>query len=89
MLYPPLELFHLFNRREVQRFNTSLAAFLTWHKEYWATDEARAMSSQGLVALGPLALACMAYDNNFPIDVESEYLPKHLLIRSWVGEYDT
>lgn len=88
-LYPPLELFQLYNRQETARFNESLTQALTWHNEYWTDDEARSLSSDGLVALGPLAIACMAYDNDFPIEVESEYLPKHLLRRSWVGEFDT
>lgn len=89
LLYPPLELFQLYNRQEIEQFNTSLTQALTWHQQYWTADEARSLSGEGLVALGPLAIACMAYDNDFPIEVESEYLPKHLLKRSWVGEYDT
>nr|WP_202426466.1 immunity 49 family protein [Streptomyces sp. HUCO-GS316] len=89
LLYPPLELFQLYNRQETERFNESLAQALAWHKQYWTGDEARSQSSDGLVALGPLAIACMAYDNDLPIEVESEYLPKHLLKRSWVGEFDT
>ncbi|WSJ96281.1 immunity 49 family protein [Streptomyces sp. NBC_01320] len=28
-------------------------------------------------------------DAGIPIEVESEYLPKALLQRSWIGEYDT
>ncbi|MFE7276725.1 immunity 49 family protein [Streptomyces sp. NPDC057623] len=89
ILYPPLELFHRFQLRETEQFNSALVDAVTWHKQYWAGDEARALSGEGLVALGPLALACMAYDNEFPIEVESEYLPKHLLRRSWVGEFQT
>ncbi|MGA5166236.1 Imm49 family immunity protein [Streptomyces lavendulocolor] len=41
------------------------------------------------LALGPLAIACLAYDAGFPIEVESEYLPKHLLTHGWLGEYPT
>jgi hypothetical protein len=89
LLYPPLELFQLYNRRETERFNESLVQALTWHKQYWSGNESRAQSSDGLIALGPLAIACMAYDNDFPLDVESEYLPKRLLQRSWAGEFDT
>ncbi len=89
ILYPPLELFHRYQLREVDRFNEALADAVNGHKKYWAGDPARALSGDGLVALAPLALACMAYDNDFPIEVESEYLPKHLLKRSWVGEFDT
>jgi hypothetical protein len=89
ILYPPLELFQHYLRREPDRFNASLADALTWHKEYWTATEARALSGEGLVALAPLALACMAHDADMPIEVESEYMPVALLRRSWVGEYDT
>ncbi|MGW8558008.1 immunity 49 family protein [Streptomyces tubercidicus] len=89
ILYPPLELFQLYLRREDQAFNDSLANALTWHKEYWTANEARSLSGDGLVALAPLAIACMAHDADMPIDVESEYLPKHLLKRTWVGEFPT
>ncbi|WP_307665883.1 immunity 49 family protein [Streptomyces sp. V1I1] len=89
ILYPPLELFHRYQRQEAEQFNAALVDALTWHKEYWTANEARSLSGEGLVALGPLAIACMAYDADMPIEVESEYLPKHLLQRSWVGEYDT
>ncbi|MFF4589916.1 immunity 49 family protein [Streptomyces sp. NPDC001388] len=89
ILYPPLELFHLYQRREVERFNETLTNALTWHKEYWTGDAERCDNTDGLVALAPLALACMARDASFPITVESEYLPKELLEFGWAGEVDT
>ncbi|WP_244188225.1 immunity 49 family protein [Streptomyces regalis] len=89
ILYPPLELFHRYQRQEAEQFNAALVDAITWHKEYWTADDARSLSGEGLVALGPLAIACMAYDAGMPIEVESEYLPKALLQRTWVGEYDT
>lgn len=89
ILYPPISLFHLFVRQEHDRFNEELVNALQWHKDYWIHDEERATDSAGLVAIGPLAIACLAYDAGFPIEVESEYLPKHLLVRSWVGEFET
>lgn len=89
ILYPPIELFHRYRRGQAEEFNKALTDALTWHREYWTADETRALSGDGLVALGPLAIACMAYDAGMPVKVESEYLPKHLLQRSWVGEYDT
>lgn len=88
ILYPPLELFQLYNRGEVERFNASLAEFLNWHKQYWTDDEARSLSSDGLVSLAPLAIACMAYDSGFTIDVTSEYLPTELIQFGWSGEID-
>lgn len=89
ILYPPLEVFHRYQRQEVGRFNKALEKSVTWHREYWTGNEARSKSGEGLVALGPLAIACMAFDADIPVEVESEYLPKHLLERTWVGEYDT
>lgn len=88
LLYPPINLFYRYVKRNTAEFNEALVEALDWHKQYWTGDEARSLSGDGLVALGPLAMACMALDNDFPIEVESEYLPKHLLKRSWVGEYE-
>ncbi|MFE9297718.1 immunity 49 family protein [Streptomyces niveus] len=84
-----LELFQLYLRREEQSFNEALVTALTWRKEYWTANEARSLSGDGLVALVPLAIACMASDADMRIDVESEHLPKHLLRRAWVGEFAT
>jgi hypothetical protein len=89
ILYPPLEVFHRYQRREPERFNAALADALIWHREYWSADQARAKSGEGLVALGPLAVACMAFDADIPVQVESEYLPKYLLERRWVGHIPT
>ncbi|MFD9968028.1 immunity 49 family protein [Streptomyces sp. NPDC059011] len=89
ILYPPLEVFHRYQRQEPAPFNTALADALTWHREYWSGSEDRSKSGEGLVALGPLAIACMAFDADIPVEVESEYLPKHLLERTWVGEFPT
>lgn len=88
ILYPPLNLFHRYLSQESELFNEALAEALTWHKEYWTASEARARSGEGLVALGPLAIACMARDAGMPIEVESEYLPKELLEFGWAGEVD-
>jgi hypothetical protein len=88
VLYPPLELFHLYQRQEAERFNAALADAITRHKEYRTTDEERAHSVDGLVALAPLALACMARDADFPIDVASNYLPEELLRFGWISEVD-
>lgn len=89
VLYPPLNLFLQFLKRDEEQFNAGLAEALRLHKEYWTADEDRRTSADGAVALGPLAVACLAYDVGMPIQVESEYLPKHLLERSWVGEFET
>jgi hypothetical protein len=89
ILYPPLELFHRYLRQDVEQFNATLTDSVRWHKEYWSADEDRAASSEGLVALGPLAMASLAYDTGLPLEVTSAYLPKALLERAWVGELET
>lgn len=89
ILYPPIILFYRYLQGDHQEFNTALGDALRWHQEYWSATEDRAISADGLVALGPLAIACLARDADFPIDYESAYLPKALLEYAWVGEIDT
>ncbi|MEE1762022.1 MULTISPECIES: immunity 49 family protein [unclassified Streptomyces] len=88
ILYPPIILFYRYLREDHEKFNEALADALRWHKEYWTASDDRAINSDGLVAFGPLAIACLAHDKGFPIEVESEYLPKALLKFSWRGEID-
>ncbi|MFF1497114.1 immunity 49 family protein [Streptomyces sp. NPDC058304] len=88
ILYPPINLFYRYLTRDNTLFNEALVEALSWHKEYWTANEARARSGEGLVALGPLAIACMARDAGMPIEVESEYLPEELLEFGWAGEVD-
>ncbi|MGV2915085.1 immunity 49 family protein [Streptomyces alfalfae] len=67
----------------------ALVEALKLHKAYWTLSEERKHSIDGAVALGPPAIACLAYDGELPIEVESDYLPKHLLQHSWLGEFPT
>lgn len=87
--YPPMNLLAQIAKRDEHAFNTELAQALVWHKEYWTKDEDRSLDDEGMVALGPLAMACLAKDAGFTITVESEYLPSHLLDASWVNEFPT
>ncbi|ORT59412.1 immunity 49 family protein [Streptomyces sp. CB03238] len=89
LLYPPINLFYHFVRRDEEGFSPALVEALKLHKAYWTLTEDRATDIDGSIALGPLAIACLAYDGKLPIDVESEYLPKHLLQHGWLGEYPT
>ncbi|MGT2529102.1 immunity 49 family protein [Streptomyces nojiriensis] len=88
VLYPPINLFHQFLRKDEEGVNQALAEALELHKAYWSTPE-RAGDIAGFLALGPLAIACLAYDAGLEIEVESDYLPLRLLDRSWLGEFDT
>ncbi|WP_328926886.1 immunity 49 family protein [Streptomyces sp. NBC_00190] len=88
LVYPPMEMFHRFIRKDNDGFNRALATALDWHKDYWS-EESRALQASGFVALAPLAMACIAHDAGIPIEVESEYLPATLLGRNWCGEFPT
>lgn len=88
LLYPPMEMFHRFIRKDQDGFNRALTNALLWHKQYWS-DEERAFEIPGLVALAPLAIACFAHDVGLSIEVESEYLPAVLIKRNWCGEFPT
>ncbi|MFD4834932.1 immunity 49 family protein [Streptomyces uncialis] len=89
MVYPPVNLLYRFVNRDHAGFNEALAEALEFHKAYWTADEDRAESMAGVMALAPLAMTCLAYDGDFPIEVESDYLPHHLIARSWLGEFPT
>ncbi|MEU4873342.1 immunity 49 family protein [Streptomyces sp. NPDC021608] len=67
----------------------ALVRALELHKDYWTADPEREESGDGDIPLAVLAITCLAYDAGRPIDVESEYLPEHLLKRSWLGEFPT
>ncbi|WP_374775139.1 immunity 49 family protein [Streptomyces sp. NBC_01310] len=86
--YPPINLFYQFVKHDHDGFNAALAEALELHKTYWSQEE-RDFDVTGLWAIGPLAIACFAYDGDFPIDVVSDYLPLQLLNRSWIGEFPT
>ncbi|MFK0254412.1 immunity 49 family protein [Streptomyces sp. NPDC090445] len=88
VLYPPIHLFYQFLRRNADGFHQALVEALELHKAYWSKPE-QANDLAGFLALGPLAIACLAHDAGLSIEVESEYLPSALLNRSWLGEFDT
>ncbi|MFE5718243.1 immunity 49 family protein [Streptomyces erythrochromogenes] len=85
---PPIMMLYRFLRRDITGFNESLADALRQHKEYWTADEDRKVVIHGVVAIGPLAIACLAKANGLPVEVESGYLPEALLHFAWRGETD-
>lgn len=94
LVFPQLNTFlHLVQRRS-DEFNQALAEGLVAHGEYWTSTEERANDIDGVVPMALLAFACFGYDaaeveTDFHFEVESGYLPKHLLERSWYGEFPT
>ncbi|WP_370964214.1 immunity 49 family protein [Amycolatopsis sp. cg9] len=86
--YPPIEMFFHLTQRDDAAFNDSLHTALELHRRYWSADDRRT-SPFGYVALGPLAVACLARDAGVTIEVESDYLPANLLAGTWTGEHST
>ncbi|KIF78928.1 hypothetical protein QR77_17810 [Streptomyces sp. 150FB] len=86
--YPPIMMLYRYLRNDAAGFNEAFADAVRWHKEYWTADEDRALNIQGVVALAPLAIACLAKANGIPVEVESGYLPEALLDFAWRGEFD-
>ncbi|MEU3841164.1 immunity 49 family protein [Streptomyces sp. NPDC028635] len=83
--YQPIALFHRFIARDEEKFAAALTEALAHHARYWqGSGDPRAQ-----VALGPLALACVAHDSGFPVDTSSPYVPRHLVLGSWYGEFPT
>ncbi|GGR69527.1 hypothetical protein GCM10010252_04470 [Streptomyces aureoverticillatus] len=89
LLYPPINLFYHFVTGDEAGFSPALEEALKLHRAYWTLSEDREADIDGSIALGPLAIACLAYDAKFPIEVESDYVPKHLLQHGWLGEFPT
>ncbi|WNF28521.1 immunity 49 family protein [Streptomyces sp. C11-1] len=83
--HQPAALFHRLITRNHGAFAETLTESVTHHDRYWtASPDPRAH-----VALGPLALACLAHDGDFPVDATLPRLPKHLISRAWCGEFPT
>ncbi|WP_433179392.1 immunity 49 family protein [Actinoallomurus sp. CA-150999] len=85
--YQPVALFHRLITDDKAAFAAALTESLTHHERYWngqGSDDPRSR-----VALGPLAMACLAHDWEFPVDTASPYLPKYLVNRAWYGEFPT
>ncbi|MGP3686957.1 immunity 49 family protein [Streptomyces sp. IBSNAI002] len=89
IVWPPMDLLRWRATGSHDEFNRSLEEALRAHKAYWTADQERADSCYGWVALAPLAMACLAQDADFPLEVESEYLPKHLVEGTWAAEFPT
>ncbi|MGW2253832.1 immunity 49 family protein [Kitasatospora sp. NPDC001660] len=89
VMSPPISLFYHFAREQEDQFSSTLVKALDLHKAYWTLDEDRAADIDGALALGPLAMACLAFDGKLAIGVESPFIPKHLLNRDWLGEFPT
>ncbi|QIB47578.1 immunity 49 family protein [Streptomyces aureoverticillatus] len=75
--YQAIALFHRLITREHDAFGDALAEAVAHHGGYWGDSGA----PRARVALGPLAMACLAYDFDFPVATKQPHLPVYLLNR--------
>ncbi|MCM2410929.1 immunity 49 family protein [Streptomyces sp. RKAG290] len=76
--YQPVALFHRLITGEHDAFAEALGEALKLHGEYWGDSTA----PRARVALGPLAMASLAFDRGFPLAQDQPYLPAYLLNRA-------
>lgn len=93
LVFPVMNTFRCLVQLDAPGFNEALAQGLELHKDYYTADEERSKKTAGIVPLGLLAMACMAYERNrshkdFPLEVESGYLPDCILRAAWYGEFE-
>ncbi|MFE9242623.1 immunity 49 family protein [Nocardiopsis sp. NPDC006938] len=79
-------------RGDSDRFNASLASGLELFRSFHTATPERSEKTEGGGPLSLFALACWGYDSalvdpDFRFEVESGYLPKHILERDWVGAF--
>ncbi|MFF2550268.1 Imm49 family immunity protein [Nocardia sp. NPDC058058] len=86
ILYQPINLFHALHRKDERAFNDTLTRALRLHRDYWSDKEPPETMDPDL-ALGLLAIACLAQDCGHTITVKSDYLPPVLLQRDWPHDY--
>lgn len=93
LVFPVMNTFRCLVQLDATGFNEALAQGLELHKSYYTADEERSERLAGIVPLGLLAMACMAYERNrshkdFPLEVESGYLPHCILNAAWHAEFE-
>jgi hypothetical protein len=65
-------------------FNAGLREAVDLHRRFWTANGERASRPDGFFALSCTALAAVAYDRGIPVDVESDYLPRHFVEPTWL-----
>jgi hypothetical protein len=77
ILVPAMELLFRVIEGKPAPFNEALHFALERHKKHWGSAKNKT-DPEGLLALGPLAMASLAHDTGIAIEVESDYLPRRL-----------
>ena len=78
IVVPVIDLFYRMISDDRESYNEAMKKALECHREYWGTAS-RAHDPEGFLALGPLAVSCLAYDNGLVVDVSSDYIPRQII----------
>jgi hypothetical protein len=80
--FPAMSAFFSLVEQDGDQFDLRLAKAVDMHKRYWST-KSRDTASDGYLALGPLAMACIAHDLGLPVTVTSDYMPTPMVEGAW------
>ncbi len=80
IVVPQIELLYHVLNNDAAGFNNGLEKALRLHRKYWTTIADEGINDpDALLALGPTAMACLAHDRGFAVDIESHYVPRQLI----------
>jgi Immunity protein 49 len=82
---PEMEMIFRILEGDSEAFNKALEKTLNLHKKHWSSDEQMSGDPRGFIAIAPLGITCYAYDAGFPIEVESDYIPKYIIERQYLS----
>ncbi|MFW6641423.1 immunity 49 family protein [Nocardiopsis algeriensis] len=91
LVFPVIESLYRLAQQDTGKFNEAMEQGTRLFRAYYTADEERSRDTNGAVPLQLFGIACMAYDlaqvvPGFNPDLESGYLPKHILERSRYSE---
>ncbi|MEV4643821.1 immunity 49 family protein [Saccharopolyspora sp. NPDC049357] len=83
--YPAMKLLFNIAANRPEQFNSDLQEAVDLHRVFWTANAERASDPTGFFALAPTALAALAHDRGFPIEVQSDYLPRNFIEPTWLS----
>lgn len=92
-VFPAVNALYRLAEQDTEKFNEAMEQGINLFHDYFTANEERSKSRSGAVPLMLFGVACMAYDiaqvvPEFNPDLGSEYFPRHILERSWYGEFE-
>lgn len=85
--YPTMRAFVSLTEQDSVKFDPAVTKAVELHKQYWSTKK-RAHDSDGYLALGPLAMACIAHDLHLSMTITSDYIPAPIVQGTWAKAGD-